>query len=401
MLFSIRRNYMKYRRFQSIAIGLLLFVAGSSLFAQSQADRDAKRREIVVILDVSRSMESDNKFTNVMDYRNREIVDGLLKNGDDFTLVVFGTGAREQFTRTINSASDRAQLKEDLRRLEPTDSNTDIGMAMEKCAEIIERPEKADTRRVILFITDGLNAPRSDSKYYGVDISSDERFKSLGDRISKGSWFLYVIGIGGQTAAGDVAGLIPGSELLTTDSSLSGADVNTKVSQQEEEERAREDAEKTREEEALRLEEERKLEEEPNAGLMGFLRRLADSLGIPLPALIAGFFLLLLLLILLVVFLVRAFRTKEIIVTDEGETLIRKIPPFGSIMLNSAAAVLPGIGNENNQVIRINRHIVRFAIQTMDSQAIAETSPYKKQGAHPLKGVIALANGRLVRITIR
>jgi hypothetical protein len=396
---------MENRRFRFLAIGFLLFVAGSSLSAQSQADRDAKRREVVVILDVSGSMDNDNKFNNVIDYLNREIVDGLLKNGDDFTLVLFGTGAREQFTRTVNSDSDRTQLKEDLRRLETSDNYTDIGMAMEKCAEIIERPEKADTRRVILFITDGLNAPRQDSKYYGVDISTDERFKSLGDRISKGSWFLYVIGIGGQTAAGDVAGLIPGSELLTTDSSLSGADVNTKVSQQEEEERAREDAEKAREEEARQLEEERKLEEERNAsvnaGFMGFLRRLAESLGIPLPALIGGFFVLLLLLILLIIFLIRAFRVKEIIITDENETLIKKIPPFGGITLNSAAAVLPGIGNENDQVIRISRNIVRFKIQTVDSEAIAETSPYKKQGAHPLKGVIALANGRLVRVTVR
>ena len=373
---------------------LLLFIAGSFLFSQSQADQDTKRRDFVVILDVSGSMEEENRFTNVKNYLEKEVIDGLLKNGDDFTLVLCGTNAREQFTRTINSDADRAALKADLARLEPTDNFTDIGVAMEKTAEIIERPEKAGTRRVILFITDGLNAPPPDSKYRGVDLSVDERFKSIGERISRGAWFLYVIGIGGETAAGEIAGLIPGSELLNTGSDLTGIETNALIAQLEEEERARE-------EEARRLEEEQKLNEQQNAGFMGFLRRLAESLGIPLPALIACLILIPLLLILLIVFLIRAFKTKELVIADENERLIKKIPPFGGFMLNSPSAILPGIGNENNQVIRIGRKLVRFTVQTMDSQAIAETSPYKKQGIHPLKGIIALANGNMIRVTVR
>ena len=389
---------MKYRKITFYVMGLFLFLAGSFLFAQSGTDRDAKKREIVVILDVSGSMNDNNKFNNVKNYLDKEVADSLLKNGDDFTMVLFGTTARELYTKTINNDADRTALKAELAKMEPSDNYTDIGTAMEKAAEIIERPEKADTRRIVLFITDGLNVPPPGSKYRGVDISVDERFKSLGERISQGAWFLYVIGIGGNTAAGDVAALIPGSELLNTDSTLSGVDFNSQIAKQEEEE------ERAKEEEARRLEEQQKQEEEHNTSFMGFmafLRRLADSLSIPLPALIAGFFVILLLLILLIVFIIRAFKVRELVVTDESETIIRKVPPFGGFTLNSPSTILPGLGNENNQVLRISRSLAKFTVQTMDSQAIAETSPYKKQGSHPLKGVISLANGRLVRITIR
>ena len=385
---------MKFRKTALFVTGLFLFSVGVSLFAQSQADLDAKKRDIIVILDVSGSMNDDNKFVNVKNYLDREVIDKLLKNGDDFTLVLFGTNARELFTRTIHSDAERAALKADIQRLDTSDNYTDIGLALEKTSEIIERVEKNDTRRIILFITDGLNIPAPGSKYQGANISVDERFRSLGERISRGAWFCYVIGIGGQTAAGDIAGLVPGSELVNTDSALSGTDVNARITQQEEAERARED-------EARRLEEERRLEEQRNAGFMGFLRRLAASMGISLSALIVGFLLLLLLLILLIVFIIRAFRVRELVVTDESETLIKKVPPFGGFILNSPSAILPGIGNENNRVIRVNRNIVRFTVQIMDSGAIAETSPYKKQGNHPLKGVISLANGRLIRITVR
>ncbi|GHV84470.1 hypothetical protein AGMMS50230_00780 [Spirochaetia bacterium] len=378
---------MKKRQYKSLLI-LLLFIPGF-LFTQTQEDRDAPKRDVFVVLDVSGSMQGE-KFTNVQNYLDSEVIGNLLKDGDNFTLVTFGDSAEEQFTRSITSGADRALLKADLSKLEPDNNQTDIGMALEKLAEILERREEAGVRRVILFITDGENRPSRQSKYWGADISQDPRFKALGDRVSRGSWFLYVIGIGGKTAAGDIAGLIPGSELQTTDA---GLDINavSKLNQLEEEEaRLRAEAEaEARRQEAL------------NAGFMGFLRRLAASWGIPVPVLI-GLAVVLLLLLILLALLVRAvFKTKEFVITDEQETIIRRISPLGGITLNSPAVILPGIGNENNQILRLQRSLLGVTVQTLDSQALADTSPYKKAGTHNLKGVIGLANGRVVRITLR
>jgi hypothetical protein len=366
----------------------ILFFALSG-FSQTQTDRDAPKRDVFVILDVSGSMEEQNRFTNVQEYLDREVVNGLLKNGDTFTLITFGDNANEQFTRAINSDSDKSSLISDLRKIEPDNNFTDIGMAMEKLAEILEKQEESGVRRVILFVTDGMNAPPPGSKYRGSDLAVDERFRELGEKISRGSWFIYVIGIGSLTDAQNIADAIPDSVLQSTDSNLGGVDITAQVNQKEEEERARAEAE-----------EEERLEKERNAGFMGFLRRLAAGLGVSLPVLIGGFLILLLLLLLIIILLVQIFKTREVVITDEKETIIRRIIPFGGIILNSPSAILPGLGNENNQVFRLNRSLLGFQIQTLDSQAIADHSPYKK-GTRSLKGVINLANGRLVRITVR
>jgi hypothetical protein len=366
---------------------ILLFVLSG--FSQTQVDRDAPKRDVFVILDVSGSMEEQSRFTNVQDYLDREVVSGLLKNGDNFTLVTFGDSANEQFTRTVNSDSDKSALMSDLRKIEPDNNFTDIGMAMEKLAEILEKREESGVRRVILFITDGLNAPPPGSKYRGSDLAVDERFKELGEKISRGSWFLYVIGIGGLTDAQNIANALPGSVLQSTDSNLGGVDINAQVNQLEEEERALAEAEEAR-----------RIEEEQNAGFMGFLRRLAASFGVSLPVLIGGFLIFLLLLLLIIILLVQIFKTREVVITDEQETIIRRLAPFGGISLNSPSAILPGIGNENNQAFRLKRSLLGLKVQTLDSQAIADNSPYKK-GTRNLKGVINLANGRLVRITVR
>ncbi|MCL2070567.1 MAG: VWA domain-containing protein [Treponema sp.] len=377
-----------------IALGLLLLVANISIFAQTQADSDADRREVFVILDVSGSMNQQNRFTNVQDFLDTEIVDGLLREGDDFTLLTFGERVAERFSRTIRSEADRVSLKAELRGLRANEDFTDIGAAMERTAEILERPERAGTRRVILFITDGFNAPSWGSPFRGADISIDERFRNLGERISRGAWFFYVIGIGGETAAEDVARLVPGSGLIGTDADLSGVDFAERVVQQEEEER--------------RLEEERRRLEARSANILfvigdtilDALNNLAMTLGLTLPQLLGLLALLLLLLLLLILFIKRASRTLVVVITDGKETLTRKIPPSGRIVLNSSGAILPSLGKEGDRVFRIQRSLFGLKIHTLDSKPIAEKSPYKNQGTHSLTEVIKLANGSQVRIKV-
>ncbi|MDR1507004.1 MAG: VWA domain-containing protein [Treponema sp.] len=371
-----------------------LLVFAFPLSSQTQADRDAPKRDIFVILDVSGSMINQGKFPNVREYLNREVIDGLLKDGDTFSLITFGDAAEERFSRTIASGADRESLRSDLVRIEPDNNYTDIGMAMEKLAEVLERRGQSGVRRIILFITDGLNAPPPNSPYSGRDLALDEQFKALGEKIARSGWFLYVIGIGGQTDAQAIADAVPGSVLQTTDSGLGGLDVGSYVDQVDREANEREQR-LAEEEEARRAEDAR------NSGVGGFLRRAAAGLGIPLEIL-AGLFVLVLVLIILVILLLRKiFKTIEIIITDEKETLIKKLSPFGGIMINSAAAILPALGNENNQVMRIQRGAFSLKVNIFDPQAIAENSPYKKRGIHPHKGVVSLSNGRIIRVTVR
>jgi Mg-chelatase subunit ChlD len=378
---------------------LLLFAF--SLFCQTQADRDASRRDVFVILDVSGSMVNQNKFSNVREYLNKEVIDGLLKNGDTFSLITFGDYAAERFSRSVNSDADRESIRADLAAIEPDHDYTDIGMAMEKLAEVLERREQSGVRRVVLFITDGLNAPPTGSPYSGKNLALDERFQSLGEKISREGWFLYVIGIGGQTDAQAIADAVPGSVLQTTGSDLEGLDVESYVNQVEEEARTKEAA-KIAEEEARAAEEEaRKAEETRNSGIPGFFRRVAAGLGLSLQILLGVLAFSILFLILIAALLRRIFKTVEIIITDEKETLIKKLAPFGGIMINSAAGALPALGNENNQAMRIQRSAFGLNVNILDPQVIAENSPYKKQGIHPLKGVISLVNGKLIRVTVR
>jgi len=368
---------------------ILLFIVNFSLFAQAEASN----RSILVILDVSGSMNDQNKFTNVQDYLDTEIIDKFIEYGDVFSLVTFGEKVEERFTRIITSNSGKETLKADLRRLKPDDNYTDIGMAMEKLAEILEKQNIIKTRQVVLFITDGLNAPPPNSKYRGVNLSADENLKALGEKISRGSWFLYVIGIGGETAAQDIVNLIPGAELQTTASDFSDVDLESRITGLEEKEKRLQ----------KESEDQTKPESESDTAKIGFFQHIINALGLRMFA--SGVLLVIISalvpLILIIVILLRTFKTKELVIADDKESVTKRIPVMGRIMLNSPSFILTGIGNENDRVFRIERGLFGFKIQTLNSQAMAENSPFRKIGPHRFKGgVINLTNGRMVRITI-
>jgi len=376
------------RKRKTLAGIALLFIANFSLFAQA----DTSNRSILVILDVSGSMNDHNRFTNVQNYLDTEVINNFIEYGDVFSLVTFGEKVEERFTRTIISNSDKESLKAELYRIKPDENYTDIGMAMEKLAEILEEKKTAETRQVVLFITDGLNAPPPDSKYRGVNLSADEDLKALGEKISRGSWFLYVIGIGGETAARDVVNLIPGAELQTTASDFSDVNIASRLTQLEEEEHLKNESE-----------ERAKQEQEQEASSISGFQHLMKALGLRVLAsgILLVFISALIPLILIIVILLRTFKIRELVIADDKESVIKQIPVLGRIMLNSPSFILSGIGNENDRVFRIERGIFGFRLQTLNPQAMAENSPFRKIGPHRFKGgVINLTNGRMVRITI-
>ncbi|MDR1428946.1 MAG: VWA domain-containing protein [Spirochaetaceae bacterium] len=369
---------------------LALYVL-EGVFAQTSADRDAARRDVYVMLDVSGSMNTEEKFPHVIDYIEREVLDGLLKTGDTFTLISFGDTSGERFSRTLSGEDDRLALREELGNLRADDNYTDIGTALETLADILEKRNVPDVRRVILFITDGKNTPPPSSPYYGKDLSVDEHFRSVGEKISRGGWFLYVIGIGGDTDVRDIAGAVDGSVYTNTDSNLSGLEINSYIESVDEKVRDWEDAQKageggtgTGDGGGLSA-----------AGIVtgiaildNAIGRFAALLGLS-PRAAACIALAALLVLLLLILLLITVRPVEIIVSDSRETIKRKLSPFGSLTLNAPGTVLPAI-KEGKAVVRIERSLKRLRIKALDGGELAPESPLLKAGALRLEKSITV-----------
>lgn len=122
---------------------------------------DSGNIDLVVVIDVSGSMQSNDLVQPVQDYFDQTL-DLLLEVGDTVTLITFGTGAYSNMqTVEIEDEASTDQLKEYVSNLEFTDQKTyhalAIQSAFEKCT-VLEGQYPAH-QKVILFLTDGDNDP--------------------------------------------------------------------------------------------------------------------------------------------------------------------------------------------------------------------------------------------------
>lgn len=193
-----------FRATAAIVFGVAFAVSG---FAQDTQ----KPNDVVVAVDVSGSMSSKGVFSEVKAYLENELVRPLLKPGDRFTLIVFGSLARALPTRTIASDADLSAVVADIQSLSADEDFTDLGSALETLDGVLASRSQGDYRPVAIFITDGKNAPPPTSPFSGKDLSVDDRFTESGRRIAKKGWLLYVVGLGERNDADVVAAAVEGS----------------------------------------------------------------------------------------------------------------------------------------------------------------------------------------------
>ncbi|MFA6504444.1 MAG: vWA domain-containing protein, partial [Treponemataceae bacterium] len=146
--------------------------------------------DVFVVWDVSGSMRTSGVVPEVKSYLKKEVVQAILKPGDRFTLIAFGSEARTLLSRNIETDADKDAIAKEIEAVRTDDAYTDIGIALEKLDEALGSAKDGARRPIAVFITDGKNAPPKSSPYSGKNLSVDQRFKDVGRRIAMKGWNL-------------------------------------------------------------------------------------------------------------------------------------------------------------------------------------------------------------------
>lgn len=354
----------------------------------------AENRNVVLVLDVSGSMNEGKKFQAVQSYVARDLFPNLLQPNDQFTLILFGNYPRVAFTERITDENSRRDLLERMGKLKAEDDYTDIGMTLEYLFDQLSRLKGEGDVKVI-FITDGKNTPPRKSPYYGKDLSVDARFREIGKKISQEGWFIYVIGIGKETDAKHIATAVEGAVLRETDTALEDVRVEEYVRPTQEVRDARgATARKT-------------LGEEPShplTGVSAWIYRWSVALGLP-PLVLYGFSILLLggILAWTGYLLWKVFRPMKILVWDSqlgrNNAFRISLALGSSVTFNTPSYHLPVLGGEEYPAIQVGRTFTSLWIRILDGALVSDSSPYRDKKKHPLrKRAVVLSNGEQVFI---
>lgn len=156
---------------------------------------------LMLVLDVSGSM--NKYFYEVQKYINDIIFNNILIDGDYLSFSTFGTYIDNKIDKKLRLPDDYSLLSSAIFSSQPNQNYTDIGLALENIDNKINGNTLPHEKTIIFFITDGINIPSPQSKYYGVDIYAKGAFQSY-EKIKSGNYKVMLLSIGEKTAAKDL-----------------------------------------------------------------------------------------------------------------------------------------------------------------------------------------------------
>jgi hypothetical protein len=167
---------------------------------------------LFIILDVSTSMEE--VFPEVIRYIDETIIGKIIIDNDYLFLSIFGDTADTKINRKVIFPEDYSKINTLLYSLIPDEEYTDIGLAMEILDNAISA-ELPYQKSFIFFITDGVNNPSENSKYYNYDVYKEGAFNAY-TQIRSEDFKVMLLSIGEETAARDLSEPLSGEYLEVT-----------------------------------------------------------------------------------------------------------------------------------------------------------------------------------------
>jgi hypothetical protein len=177
----------------AVILSLLLIVVGLAC-----GDEREEPVDIIIALDKSLSMEEE--IEAVKEYVNTRIVDDVLQNGDFFLVIAFFGKAPVVISDFVKGQEHKEEIKRTISALAADGDWTDIGNALDKLKEEVEKHSSRNRRKTLLLITDGKHEPPPDSKYYSKDGTVSHEYLEVTSETQKEGWKIIVLGLGTESA---------------------------------------------------------------------------------------------------------------------------------------------------------------------------------------------------------
>jgi Mg-chelatase subunit ChlD len=177
-------------------VGMVLLLAALGMILGADEREDPV--DIIIALDKSLSMEEE--IEAVKEYVNTRIVDQILQEGDFFLVISFFGEAPIAFSDFVRSEGHKEDIKQAISSLEADGRFTDIGNALDKLREEVNRRTDRERRKSLLLITDGKHEPPGTSKYYSEDGSFSHDYLQATSETQKEGWKIIVLGVGTESA---------------------------------------------------------------------------------------------------------------------------------------------------------------------------------------------------------
>ncbi len=175
---------------------ILLFSAitllTTSIYAQERAD---------IIINIDQSKSILNNLPAIKMYIKDSIFKKVVRPDDMVYIYSFDEKFHRRAVLKGNVSSQK--IDEALNEIKAVGEFTDLVNSVVSMTDLIGSVDKTNKKKIIFFLTDGINDPPPNSPY--TEGINHEFFKKSKQIIKKEGWSTFIVGIGGSTDAGKIA----------------------------------------------------------------------------------------------------------------------------------------------------------------------------------------------------
>lgn len=158
--------------------------------------------DIIVVLDQSGSIAGNMPI--IKEYIKKSIFGKITKEEDN--VYIFSFDGEFYFKKTLKGNSTEKEIDAILSKINPVGMFTDLTNAVESMTQYIQKNASRDAKKIVFFLTDGINDPPPSSFY--KEGLNHTFFKETSKIVKTGSWRVFVTGIGDKTDAPRIANLV-------------------------------------------------------------------------------------------------------------------------------------------------------------------------------------------------
>nr|WP_316246285.1 vWA domain-containing protein [Treponema phagedenis] len=145
--------------------------------------------DIYLMIDKSLSMQEKGKFDSLYHWVRDELIGQMMVPGDWITVYQFYEKPEELLTLTMQTENDRDKIIRAVDTISPNGKYTDIGLALDKIAEIQQGRAGNGRYKVLLLVTDLEQDAPWTSKYSGKEESFQSPYLAEARIIKHDNWF--------------------------------------------------------------------------------------------------------------------------------------------------------------------------------------------------------------------
>lgn len=154
-----------------------------------------------IIINIDQSISITRNLNPIKEFIKDNIFKKIVKSGD--TVYLYSFDGKFYIQAVLSGKSSPQEIDDALNKINGGGKYTDLVNSVVSMTGQIENMKNKGKKKIIFFLTDGINDPPADSPYKeGINHEFFKRSKRV---LEKGGWLTFVVGIGGKTDADKIA----------------------------------------------------------------------------------------------------------------------------------------------------------------------------------------------------